>query len=197
MNPKIRTIVILLALVLVLGGAWIFYQKMAGEAAAPPETAAAQAEETAAETVEETEAALSAASDFTVYNGAGEAVSLSDLQGKPVVINFWATWCPYCVDEFPLFEEAWQKYGDRAEFMMIDLTDGSRDTVLGASSFVSEKGYTFPLYFDQDFSAVEAYGVYSIPVTLCVTAEGELYASHTGAMDAATLEQFIQGLLGE
>lgn len=78
----------------------------------------------------------------------GNTVRLSDMFGKPVVINFWATWCPPCKRELPDFDRLCREYGDRVVFMMVNLTDGRRDTVDGTKKFVSEKGYTFPVYFE-------------------------------------------------
>lgn len=88
------------------------------------------------------------APDFPVLDADGNTVRLSDMFGKPVVINFWATWCPPCKRELPDFDRLCREYGDRVVFMMVNLTDGRRDTVDGTKKFVSEKGYTFPVYFE-------------------------------------------------
>ena len=86
------------------------------------------------------------APDFTVYDREGNAVNFSDFAGKPVVINFWATWCGYCVKEMPSFEKAYQEFGDEVVFMMINVTDGFQETKEAAAEFIEEKGYTFPVY---------------------------------------------------
>ena len=67
--------------------------------------------------------------DFTMLNSEGEEVSLYDYVGKPIVLNFWASWCPPCKAEMPDFEAAYQKYGDDVVFLMVNLTDGRRETV--------------------------------------------------------------------
>ena len=86
--------------------------------------------------------------DFEVVNESGEKVKLSSYFGKPIVVNFWATWCGPCRAEIPEFIEAYQKYGEDVEFLMVNLTDGQTDTVESVKEFVTENKYEFPLYFD-------------------------------------------------
>ena len=68
------------------------------------------------EDAEQSETQQLKAFDFTVYNQEGEQVNLSDFFGKPIILNFWATWCPYCVQEMPVFEEYFNKYKDDIHF---------------------------------------------------------------------------------
>ena len=135
------------------------------------------------------------APDFSVYNGEGESVYFSDFAGRPAVINFWASWCPPCRSELPAFESAWETYGDRVEFLMVDLTDGSRETVEIAQSFIAEEGYAFPVYFDSDYSGASAYGIYSIPMTVFVDASGRIRGGRIGAMAEETLTAGLEELL--
>ncbi len=148
-------------------------------------------------TPEENKAPTSAhqAVDFTVLDGTGESVSLSSKFGGPVVLNFWATWCGPCQSEMPAFDAMHKKYGDKVTFMMIDLTDGARDTVASAAKFIKERGYSFPVYFDTTLSAANAYGAYSIPLSVFINKNGEIVTTHTGAMDEATLENYIKTIL--
>lgn len=135
------------------------------------------------------------APDFTVTDMEGNSVNLSDYFGKPIIINFWATWCYPCKSELPAFDAAIQEYGQEITFLMVNLTDGFRDTVSGVTDFVSENNYSFPVYFDTEGSAANAYRVSSIPLTLMIDQEGCLYKSHKGAMTEKTLEKYIQSLL--
>ena len=137
------------------------------------------------------------APDFTVYNADGSTVALSEKQGKPVFINFWATWCPPCRSELADINKAYETYGDRIEFMMVDLTDGyNGEDQPTVEAFVAENGYTFPVYFDLDSSAAMAYGVRSIPTTVLVAADGTLLHTQMGAMSESQIEQLMQSLLG-
>ncbi|MBD9208896.1 MAG: TlpA family protein disulfide reductase [Clostridiales bacterium] len=136
------------------------------------------------------------APDFTVLDKDGNTVRLSDKFGKPIVINFWATWCPPCKQELPDFDKLSKEYGDRVVFMMVNLTDGYRDTVDGTKRFVSGKGYTFPVYFDTKDNAASAYNVSSIPQTTFIDAKGNIYTTRIGAMNEATLRIYLNALLG-
>ena len=133
-----------------------------------------------------------AAPDFTVTDGGGNRVSTADLSGKPVILNFWATWCPPCRSELPAFDKLYRQYGNEVSFMMIDLTDGYRETVEGVKKFMSENGYTFPVYYDTEGSAAEAYNVSSIPFTVAVGRNGNIVGTHLGAMSEAVLEKLIK-----
>ena len=133
-----------------------------------------------------------AAPDFTVTDVGGNRVSTADLSGKPVILNFWATWCPPCRSELPAFDKLYRQYGNEVSFMMIDLTDGYRETVEGVKKFMSENGYTFPVYYDTEGSAAEAYNVSSIPFTVAVGRNGNIVGTHLGAMSEAALEKLIK-----
>ena len=135
------------------------------------------------------------APDFTVYDAEGEAVNLSDFSGKPVVINFWATWCGYCVREMPAFEKIAAEYADDVVFMMINVTDGQQETKEDALAFIEEKGYTFPVYYDTDLSATMAYGAYSLPATGFITESGVFAGGQMGAMSEETLVNYLEQLL--
>lgn len=134
--------------------------------------------------------------DFPVLDADGNTVRLSDMFGKPVVINFWATWCPPWKRELPDFDRLCREYGDRVVFMMVNLTDGRRDTVDGTKKFVSEKGYTFPVYFDTGLSGAKAYSVSSTPQTTFIDANGNVFATRIGAMSEAALRSYINAILG-
>lgn len=143
----------------------------------------------------ETAKPVNYAPDFEVLDNDGNTVRLSDFRGKPVVLNFWATWCPPCKAELPDFDRSAATYGDEVTFLMVNLTDGGRDTVSGVREFVAANGYTFPVYFDTRYSAANAYRVSSIPTTYFINAEGEIVSYKVGMVSASELEKGIQSLL--
>ena len=136
------------------------------------------------------------APDFTVLDANGKRIRLSDNFGKPIVINFWATWCPPCKRELPDFDKLCKEYGDKVVFMMVNLTDGRRDTVDGTKNFVSKNGYTFPVYFDTEYNGADAYNVSSIPQTTFIDANGNVYTTRIGAMNETVIRSYITALLG-
>lgn len=135
------------------------------------------------------------APDFTVLDMDGNSVKLSDYFGKPLIINFWATWCGPCKSELPAFNNMYEKYKDEVNFLFVNLTDGSRDTIESVTQFIEDEGYTFPVYFDTTMEAATAYGAYSIPMTILIDNEGIPVHSQAGAMPEDIIEQFIEILI--
>lgn len=190
-NRTLLILVIVFAVVMV--GAAVLYRQL-GEDAAPKqlvaETAATEAasRETAAT---EPKSQVYQAPDFTVYDLEGNAHQLSDFFGKPIVLNFWASWCGPCKSEMPDFDAACAELDGQVQFLMVNMTDGSRETVDTASAFIEEQGYTFPVYYDTEQSAAYMYGVYSLPTTYFIDREGNLVAQAKGAISVDILQQGI------
>lgn len=131
------------------------------------------------------------APDFTVEDWDGNKVSLADFRGKPVVLNFWATWCGYCKMEMPGFEELYQEMGEDVHFVMLNVT-GGRETEEIAKSFIEKEGYQFPVYFDKDMSASMTYGASGLPITFFIDSEGRAIAVGQGALDKESVRRGIQ-----
>ena len=176
MKQKRTLVILILVIVLLLAGGTVAY-RMLSRLTEPtvPYDPPAQSDVTG-----EVQA-KSAAPDFTVYNADGSTATLAEKAGKPVFINFWATWCPPCRSELADINKAYETYGDKIEFMMVDLTDG---------------------YNGEDQPAVEAfagaavaYGVRSIPTTVLVGSDGTLLHTQMGAMSESQIEQLMQSLL--
>ena len=190
MKKKITLAGGILALILLLSGASILYNRMS-EANLPVENT--KPAETQASQEDETEPMM--APDFIVLDREGAEVSLSDFIGKPVILNFWASWCGPCKSEMPEFEAAYQKYREEIQFMMVNLTDGSRETVETAAEYIAGEGYTCPVFFDTESDAAISYGATSIPVTYFVDAEGHLVAYGSGALSGEILQSGMEMIL--
>ena len=135
--------------------------------------------------------------DFTVFDAEGQEVKLSDFFGKPVVVNFWATWCGYCKQEMPDFQEVYEEYKDQVHFLMIQSTDGSRETKEMGEAYIQEEGYSFPVYYDENREGVYVYSVYSLPTTILLDAEGRVAAYNPGLVEKEPLTAAIETLLEE
>ncbi len=134
--------------------------------------------------------------DFTVLDYNGNEVKLSDMKGKPIIINFWASWCPGCVSEMSAFDEVYKEYKDKVNFMMINLPGTRNETIGSAKQFVESNGYTFPVYFDTTFEASDTYSAYYLPTTIFFDAKGNALTPHIGALTASELRAQIAKLLG-
>ena len=183
MDKKKNLIVIVLALVLLIAGASVLYNRLS-ENMAPEQLAVAETEPPQAS---ETEPPRIPAPDFTVYDAEGIAVKLSDYFGKPIVLNFWASWCGPCKMEMPEIQKFYDKYGQEIHFLLVSVDD----SLDAAKSFISDSGYTFPVYFDTTSVGAYTYGASSIPLTFFIDAEGNLTAYYMGAMSESILQQGV------
>ena len=135
------------------------------------------------------------APDFTVLNEQGEEVTLSSYFGKPIILNFWATWCPNCREEMPDFQDIHELYGDRIHVLMINETDGARETQQKAREYIAEEGYTFPVLYDTTFEATEIYAPRYIPTTVFIDAQGNVVHRQEGVMPTEVLGKWMEELL--
>lgn len=132
-----------------------------------------------------------AAPDFTVLDASGNEVQLSDYKGKPVVLNFWATWCYYCKVEMPDFDKAYEKYPE-VQFLMVNATDGVQETMESAEEYISQEGFGFDVFFDTQLDAVNTYHVTGFPSTFFIDKNGNLVTRSNGMLDFETLEKGIK-----
>ncbi len=133
------------------------------------------------------------APDFTMLDPQGNEVKLSDFLGKPIILNFWASWCGPCKSEMPDIQEFYEKYGEEIQFLLVSVDDSVED----AKAFIADAGYTFPVYFDTTSMGAYTYGATSIPLTFFIDANGDLVAYYRSAMTADILQQGIDAIYRE
>lgn len=133
------------------------------------------------------------APNFTIYDGNGNKVHLSDYAGKPIILNFWASWCTPCKKEMPDFNKKYLQYGDQIQFLMIDFAKD--DKIEDAKAYVSEMGFAFPIYFDTYGDATYTYGVNAFPTTVFIDADGYIVARYRGTISEGTLQSGIDMIL--
>lgn len=120
----------------------------------------------------------------------GDTTTLAALEGTPVVINFFADWCPACVAEMPDFERVHQAFGDRVAFIGMDRSlsiDGTR-------GLIDATGITYDVALDADGSIFQAFGGIAMPTTVFIAADGSLVAQHNGVIFEQDLTDQINDL---
>ena len=139
---------------------------------------------------------------FTLYQGqdrlGAESLNFSDLQGKPVVLNFWAGLCPPCRAEMPEFQEFYDDHHDRVVLLGIDVGQftslGSRDD---AQALLKELGVTYPAGFTEESAIMRNFKVLGMPTTVFVDSEGKIFRSWTGALNLKTLSGITDEMLAQ
>lgn len=170
--------VALILLTALVGGGWIYLSRDA-EAARQPVT------------LEEAPYVGHTAPDFTLTTLQGETIALADLRGRPVVLNFWATWCPPCRIEMPYFQRAGEKYADRVAILGVNQAE-TADIV---ADFAYKNNLTYPLLLDEDLTVNHRYAVLNLPTTIFIDAEGVVREVIVGTINQGVLEDRIEKLL--
>jgi peroxiredoxin len=128
----------------------------------------------------------SRAPDFALQTVEGDTVRLSDLRGRVVVLEFWATWCGWCRRQMPAMVEAHEAHGDRAVFLMVN----SAESASVVTRFIGRHEVPGTILLDPDDAVGEAYGTDILPAVVVVDEEGVVRASVSGAL--RDVEAFFQ-----
>jgi cytochrome c biogenesis protein CcmG/thiol:disulfide interchange protein DsbE len=134
------------------------------------------------------------APDFTLTDFNGQTVTLSDLRGKVVIINFWASWCPPCREEAAYLEQTWRKYKDQGVvFIGVDYVDTEKE----ALAYIAEFDITYFNGPDLGTHIAQAYNIQGVPETYYVDKTGTLRGMHIGPLISPVLDEKIDELLAE
>ncbi len=152
-----------------------------------------KSEETEQNAEQDTEQYENSVPDVEFFDAAGNSMMLSDFFDKPLVLNFWATWCGPCKSEMPGFNRLYDKYKDKVNFVMLNVSD-SEQTV---SDFLDENSFGFPVYFDKTQIASYTYGASSIPLTFVMYKGGVIYGYQSGVLPEQALEEALKTVLEE
>lgn len=180
------TVLLIVGIIVIIAGAVFAYDKLSAlytpENYLPSENASTS----------ESDKPKIPAPDFTVYDMNGDPVKMSEIgKGKKVVLNFWATWCGYCKDEMPDFDEVYKEMGDDVVFMMINLPHSRGETVEKAQKYILEEGYSFPVYFDNDNVIYQNYDVSGLPATYIINSDGTFFGYTQGRLPKEALVNAI------
>ena len=135
--------------------------------------------------------------DFTLLDREGNEIRLSSLQGKVVFVNFWASWCPPCVQEMPYIQAIYDQYQKKDVVILavnVLATEKGKDAA-AVNQFLSDNGYTFPVLYDVDGSVTIKYRVSAFPATYIIDKDGYIADFISGAMNKDTMEKKIEKVL--
>lgn len=163
-----------------MGGAWIFVSKE-------------EVKEPNILTLTEAPIVGHLAPDFTLQTPIGESVTLSELRGQPVVLNFWASWCGPCRVEMPFFQRTQMKYNGKTA--VIGVNQGESANIV--QEFGVRQAISYPLLVDDDNAVNLAYNVHSLPTTIFIDPDGVVQEVIVGIVNQAVLENRIEGMMRE
>lgn len=123
--------------------------------------------------------------------GPEDVIAAVIADGRPAIVNIWASWCGPCRSEAPLLSQAFAEYGDEVHFIGVDV----QDTQAGAKKFIAEFALPFDHFFDQNRSVPAAFGGFGVPITYFLDGDGNVVDTHSGILDEQTLVQGIEDII--
>lgn len=119
--------------------------------------------------------------------GGGPTVTLQSLRGRPIVVNFWATWCVPCFQEHPVLQQGARMMQREASFLGVIYEDEEAKV----ASFLRQRGSAYPTLMDDGGDAAVAYGVYGVPETFFISPDGIIVDKYVGPLDAGSLQALV------
>ena len=133
--------------------------------------------------------------NFEFQDADGNVVEFDSFKGKPVVINFWGTWCPYCVAEMGDFDKIVAEYGDRVNFIFLDVANSEEETPEKVEKFIADNGYeNITSYYDVPGYGIYMFGISSFPTTVYIDARGNLYDATIGMETYDTIAEVLDSM---
>ncbi len=133
------------------------------------------------------------APNFTLTTLSGQTLNLTQFRGKPVYLNFFASWCPPCQFETPDVEKMYKKYGNKITFIGVNLA--FNDTVPRLKQFLKTYGVTYPVLLDKSGSVTKTYKVMAIPTSFFIKSNGVIMYHYLGALIASQMQTEFNKLL--
>ncbi|TCT14261.1 thiol-disulfide isomerase/thioredoxin [Natranaerovirga pectinivora] len=134
--------------------------------------------------------------NFSLPDGKGNEVSLSDYLGKVVLLNFWGTWCPSCVDKIPLIEKMSKEYEEDIEILSINIQNLPQErSVEGVLEWLDSRGFDINVVFDMDGSISNSYYVQYLPTMYVIDREGYVLGYIPGGVDEGTFRQLMENII--
>ncbi len=185
-------------------GTNVSYEETTEEESASDEETTEEESISDEETAEE-ESEVVPAPDFELLDQYGNVHTLADYEGKVIFLNFWATWCYYCVEEMPDIQTLYESYGYNEEDVIIlgvampndENSSSSEGSVAYVSEFLDENGFTYPTLMDMDGSLASEYWISSYPTTFMIDADGNIYGYVSGMLSYDIMESIVEQTKGE
>jgi len=131
------------------------------------------------------------ASDFKLKDLDGKELSLSDLKGKKVFLNFWATWCPPCIEEMPEIQKLYEETKD-SDLVIVAVE--IQEPLNEVKSFIQDNKYSFKVLLDSDQSVVSKYNITSIPTSYFIDIDGNIISKSIGPLNIDQMKSYIKTL---
>lgn len=133
--------------------------------------------------------------DATLKKSDGTELHLQEFNDKPIFIVEWASWCPHCQKELPVIENLYQKYKDKIHFVMVNATDGQKETSASAKLYIETKKFTFPYYLDEKLSFAKQMNITEVPTMLFSTKSGQVLKTVKEEISQTDLEKELLSLI--
>lgn len=131
---------------------------------------------------------------FTLFDLAGQTRTFNANQGRPLILNFWATWCAPCREEMPFLQQAHDTH-QRAGLIVLAISQDTADRAAVARTYWAQSGWTFSSSLDPDGAVAQQYQVLLLPSTVFINAQGVVTAMHRGPINATQLEQYLATIM--